>query len=154
MYDRKENIIKQAIETERQMYAKILEKLRAKLVTQIKERNDIISKIEQRQTDTVEIRKEVNELMVKSKLLSEEDAKQVMADYKDATPDLPPQIAVNEDKMVWKLNSIIKTSKKKIKVKKNKPSSGNEVPTTKNAFNLRRKGAAQGQKKNQDELTR
>ena len=124
------------------MYAKVLENLKGKLVSELKQRNEILAKIQLRQVETVEIRKEVNELMVKSRLISEEDVQQIMADYKDTTPDLPEETPVNEDKMVAKLANIIKTSKKKVKVKKKKSGNQSGVPSSKNTFNSRRKGQA------------
>ena len=140
-YERKENIIKQAIETERQTYAKILENLRAKLVGTMKDHNEVISKIREKQVQTVEIREEVNELMVKSRLISEEDAQQSLQDTKDKIVDLPEELVINEDKTVAKLSGIIKSSKKKVKVHKVQSKEHKEhvdVPTTKNAFSLRK----------------
>lgn len=140
-YERKENIIKQAIETERQKYAKVLDKMRNKLVTVMKERNEVISKIREKQIQTVEIREEVNELMVKSRLISEEDAKMSLQDTKDKVVDLPEELVIDQDKIVAKLNGIIKSSKKKVKVHKIHSKDHKEttdIPTTKNAFNLRK----------------
>jgi hypothetical protein len=136
-YDRKENIMKQSIESERQSYAKILDKMRIKLVGIMKERNDVISKIRDKQIQTVEIRGEVNELMVKSRIISEEDAKKALQDTKDKVVDLPEELIINQDKIVAKLNGIVKSSKKKVvvnKVPSKKSTHNSDIPTTEKAF--------------------
>jgi hypothetical protein len=148
-YDRKENIIKQSIESERQSYAKVLDKMRIKLVGIMKERNDVISKIRDKQIQTVEIRGEVNELMVKSRLISEEDAKKSLQDTKDKVVDLPEELIINQDKIVAKLNGIVKSSKKKAvanKVPSKKPTHNSDIPTTDKAFTRAPKVVKEGNK--------
>jgi hypothetical protein len=148
-YDRKENIIKQSIESERQSYAKVLDKMRIKLVGIMKERNDVISKIRDKQIQTVEIRGEVNELMVKSRLISEEDAKKSLQDTKDKVVDLPEELIINQDKIVAKLNGIVKSSKKKVvanKVPSKKPTHNSDIPTTDKAFTRAPKVVKEGNK--------
>lgn len=114
-YERKEAIIRQAIETDRQMYAKVLEDLKTKLVTALKEKNEIVHKIRERHSQTNEKRKEVNELMVKSKLISEADAGKFEQENDESLKDLPEEEIVSEDTLVSKLSAVIKSSKNKKK---------------------------------------
>lgn len=119
-YDRKEKILKQALETDRQMYSKVLDDLRQKLVTLLKEKNDIVQNIKEKQVQTTEKRKEFKELMIKSKLISESDAEKFDQDNEDS--ELPEETSINQDELVSKLNSVIKKSKKAVTIRKNTPS--------------------------------
>lgn len=137
-YERKEQILKQAIETDRQMYGKVLEDLRNKLVKSMKEKNEVIQKIRDREVETITIRQEVKELMLKSKLITEDEAKNY--DYTNDT-EYPEEVLVSQDSTIAKLNTIVKNSKKKVSIKKSRTgrNKSKDVPTTKNALNLRRK---------------
>jgi hypothetical protein len=119
-YDRKEAILRQAIETDRQMYAKILEDLKKQLVDAMKEKNQIVNNIRDKQVETVEIRKEVNELMVKSRLIPESELQYLHQDTDESLKELPEETIVSEDMHVAKISAIIKSSKKKMKFNKPK----------------------------------
>ena len=118
MYKRKEKILNQAIETDRAMYAKTLEHLKTKLVQTLKEKNEIVEGLKDRQEKTIEIRKDVNELMIKSRLMSEKDAEIALQDSKNSITKFPEESSIKEDKIMNKLNSIIRSSKKKSKANK------------------------------------
>jgi len=118
MYKRKEKILNQAIETDRAMYAKTLEHLKTKLIQTLKEKNEIVEGLKDRQEKTIEIRKDVNELMIKSRLMSEKDAEIALQDSKNSITKFPEESSIKEDKIMNKLNSIIRSSKKKSKANK------------------------------------
>ena len=111
-YQRKENIIKQAVGTDRLMYAKVLEELKKKLTNITEDRNDIVSRLSERQDKTIEIRKEVDELLVKSGMISEKRTTEPI------TNEIPPEIDIEEDYLINQLNSIIGKSKRKVKGRK------------------------------------
>lgn len=90
--------------------------------------------------------------MVKSKILTEEEAVMQEPNTDDITNDLPDVTFVEEDPTVLELNEVLKKSGKKnrlnhtvsytTKVKKSKKKSREnkrKIPTTKNVFNLRKK---------------
>lgn len=119
-YERKEAIIKQAIETDKQMYMKVLGDLKTKLVSELKEKNEIVHKIRERHFQTNEKRKEVNELMVKSKLISEADVGKFDQENDESLKDLPEEELASEDTLISKLTTVIKSSKNKKKSKTKK----------------------------------
>jgi len=90
--------------------------------------------------------------MVKSKILTEEEAVMQESNTDDITNDLPDVTFVEEDPTVLELNEVLKKSGRRnrlnhtvsytTKVKKSKKKSREnkgKIPTTKNVFNLRKK---------------
>jgi hypothetical protein len=77
--------------------------------------------------------------MVKSKLIPESELNNIQKDHDETITDIPSEIPISEDKMIAKLNSVIKGSKKKTKQNKN------TIPTTQNSFADRRSAVDQKQ---------
>jgi hypothetical protein len=155
VYDRKKNVLEQAMQINQAMYSKKLEELKVKLESSLQEKNNIVQQIKIRHDQTIEKRKEVNDLMVTSKLVSEDEADKQNQTVDETLNDLPESIAVDEDEIICKLSNVLKRNKKSSKLSKAihnaTPSKRNvalssrdpqttKVPTTKNAFNLRKKG--------------
>mmetsp|Transcript_7447 Transcript_7447/g.6597 ORF Transcript_7447/g.6597 Transcript_7447/m.6597 type:complete len:169 (+) Transcript_7447:123-629(+) len=92
--------------------------------------------------------------MVKSKLLSEEEVAMQETNIEDTLDDLPNHTVIEEDPTMLKLNNVLKgrkrnklnktishaTGGKASRSKKSSRQKKSNVPSTKNAFNLRKKG--------------
>eukprot|EP00344_Euplotes_crassus_P007128 CAMPEP_0197016884 /NCGR_PEP_ID=MMETSP1380-20130617/79225_1 /TAXON_ID=5936 /ORGANISM="Euplotes crassus, Strain CT5" /LENGTH=329 /DNA_ID=CAMNT_0042443903 /DNA_START=823 /DNA_END=1813 /DNA_ORIENTATION=- len=143
-YARKEKILKQAMEADKDIYARKLFKHKTKLAELLEERNDIINRIKERQNKTIEIREKANELMIKSKFITEKDAERTLQESIKSIQDLPEELDIKKNKMMNKLDAIIKSTRKKNRVARSTTKKINspepQIPSTKNAFALRQKG--------------
>mmetsp|Transcript_12762 Transcript_12762/g.12782 ORF Transcript_12762/g.12782 Transcript_12762/m.12782 type:complete len:301 (-) Transcript_12762:11-913(-) len=143
-YARKEKILRQAMEADKDIYARKLFKHKTKLAELLEERNDIINRIKERQNKTIEIREKANELMIKSKFITEKDAERTLQESIKSIQDLPEELDIKKNKMMNKLDAIIKSTRKKNRVARSTTKKINspepQIPSTKNAFALRQKG--------------
>jgi len=120
-YERKKNIIQQSIETDKAAYIKKLNDLKHKLVKALEEQNEVTQRIRERQGQTMEKRKEVNDLMVKCHLILESDVIPQNVEEDETLKDLPEEIEIQQDDLIAKITSVIKPSKKhKRKARNNK----------------------------------
>lgn len=155
IYDKKQAVIEQAMQVNQSMYSKKLEELNEKLKGLLQERNSCIEKIRLRHDQTIEKRQEVNDLMLKSKLISEDELEQQKELQNDKLEDLPTALEVDDDEVVIKIQGALKR-KNKARAKLNKTSNPSlnhkrnletfeknkkptNVPTTKNAFSIKQK---------------
>lgn len=96
-----------------------LSDLKETLVKELKEQNRVISTIKVKHEATIEKRKEVNELMVKSKLITADDLEKLEQQNPDETlGELPPEIEIKQDETIRKLNGVLKHAKKRVKFNK------------------------------------
>lgn len=141
VYDRKEAVIQQAIKTNQQMYFKKFEELKLKLEKILTEKNDSLSMIKIRHEQTIEKRKEVNDLKLKSKLVTAEELEQQNENTEEILGEIPPATIIEEDPTIIKLNDVLAKLRKSgnhrtsARVRDSKV----KIPTTGNAFNIRNK---------------
>lgn len=112
MYERKSKIIKQAVESDKTLYLKKLTDLKAQLVQALESQNDVVRRIKDRDEQTRDKRKEVNELMVKCKLILEEDIQQEHEEADESIKDLPEEVDIETDPLVNKINTALSRHKK------------------------------------------
>ena len=93
---------------------------------------------------------------MKSKLISEEDIQHQNEETDETLKELPEEMLASQDEAIIKINSILKSSKKKAKLNQSQPEINNagkmsdvetKIPTTKNALNLRKNEAKESVKK-------
>lgn len=145
-YDRKEQIIQQAIQTNQNMYNNKLGDLKTKLEGLLQGKNDSIERIQMIQKQVVEKRKEANELMVKSKMTSQDEISKQNETLDETINEIPPLEPVDEDPMILKMKEMLSSGRKNklgnvisgaYGRKANVNSSSSKVPTTKNQFNVK-----------------
>lgn len=112
MYERKKNIVLNSIETDKAIYSKKLADLKQKLVQAIEAQNEVVTNIRARQDQTSDKRKEVNELMVKCKLIMESDVQQEKDEGDETLKDLPVIIEPRQEELIGVINSIVKSQGK------------------------------------------
>ena len=95
-----------------------LNDLRQRLITAMQEKNLIIDKIKIIYPQISDKRKEVNELMVKSKLVNEEETTNQKENPDETMNELPAPFNIDADETVAKLNDILKTTSIKSKLDK------------------------------------
>ena len=125
------------------MYVKKLYDLKNKLISAYNAQNEVTAQLKSRHEENQAKRADVNELMVKSRLVEEADL-DVMKKDTDPTPhDLPEEIDTKSDKLLSKLNSITKHHKKHKRKNRNNRSmmdqSRSSAPRTRNALKLKKK---------------
>ena len=86
--------------------------MRTKLIKAVNEHNEVTFNIKERQEQTKDKRKEVNELMVKCRLISEEDIQEQSEEVDSTLNDLPEEIMIEQDKLIGKINALSKGSKR------------------------------------------
>ena len=140
VYDRKETVIQQALKVNQQMYFKKLEELKQKLEGILTEKNDSLSMIKIRHEQTIEKRKEVNDLKLKSKLVTPEELEQQNENTEEILGEIPPATVIEEDATIIKLNDVLGTLKKSGNYRSSASVRGSKVkiPTTGNAFNIKK----------------
>lgn len=77
----------------------------------MQEKNEIVHKIRLAHSQTIEKRKEVNDLKLKSKLISENEVNKQFEDADETLMELPEEIKIEEDEIIAKLSEITKSSK-------------------------------------------
>lgn len=107
IYDRKKDILESAMEVSKNKTIKKLEELKQKLKDDLKTQNDAVTNIKLRQDQIVEKRKEVNELMLKSKLISDSDAGKLNETADETLGEMPDDIDVENDEMIAKISKIL-----------------------------------------------
>lgn len=112
MYERKKNIVLNSIETDKAIYSKKLADLKQKLVQAIEAQNEVVTNIRARQDQTSDKRKEVNELMVKCKLIMESDVQQEKDEGDETLKDLPVIIEPRQEELIGVINSLVKSQGK------------------------------------------
>ncbi|CAI2359281.1 unnamed protein product [Moneuplotes crassus] len=149
-YERKKLVIQQAMKTTQAKYQTKLAELKEKYEELLNSRNDCIEGIRLRQDQTIEAREKAKDLMIKSKIMSEDSLVQDTK-HDETLNDLPDLCIVEENPMIMKLNQALKGSKKRHKLNKsvasaigvrqsaNKPSRGGAVTKRANKFSLRKK---------------
>lgn len=115
VYDRKKKILSQAIKRDKVTQARRLEELKAQLEEVLKDKNEAIAHLKVRQNQVMEKRQEASDLMVKSRMISEQDAERTIEEFKNKTHELPDQVDISKDKIINKLDTIIKSTRKRKK---------------------------------------
>ena len=95
-------ILEQAIEVQKHKYCKKLNGLHEKLKKLLEGQNYAVANIKTRQGQIGEKRKEVNELMVKLKLISEDDLEKLNETPDDTVSELPEHIEIDNVKEISK----------------------------------------------------
>lgn len=117
-HERKAAVIQQAIDINQQVYGKKLNDLRQRLVNAMQEKNSIVDKIKVIYPQITDKRKEVNELMVKSKLVNEDEKAKQSENPDETLNELPAPVNIDADETVAQLNEVIKTTSVKSKLDK------------------------------------
>jgi hypothetical protein len=141
VYDRKIAVIQQALKINQQIYFKKLEELKQKLEGILTEKNDSLSLIKIRHEQTIEKRKEVNDLKLKSKLVTAEELEQQNENAEEILGEIPPATIIEEDPTILKLNDVLGKLRKNGNYRSSASvrASKVKIPTTGNAFNIRNK---------------
>lgn len=99
VYDRKSQVLEQAIEVQGHKYGKELGLLHDKLRSILETQNESVASIKLRQSEIIEKRKEFNELMVKSKLKPQSEG-EGKNELDETLAELPDEVDVEGDRMV------------------------------------------------------
>lgn len=149
-FERKKLVIQQSIMVKQTRYQKKLKDLKEKYETLLKAKNDCIEYMRVRNDQITEVRGEANELLVKSKVRTQEEIEMEEANQDETLNDLPDLSIIEDDPTMLKINSALKGSKRRYKLNNTissvasgqllsqKASRGGKKKT-KNAFAIRKK---------------